>query len=198
MSGGALAALAVGGGCGDNWLGLSIDASDSFDDVLERIHTTSPTFSIGLANHGPMVMETLVTLGREDRVARWAAHYVHQLEVMPVADPLAEAERTSALGDVDRQPDWVATYGADVMAMSPRELLRREWSTLAPGWMATHGVLRVAHAVRSLERADTPSRRIELAHGLGHWAATFDRLPGTPGTRPTSGLDVGQIGRAHV
>jgi hypothetical protein len=39
---------------------------------------------------------------------------------------------------------------------------------------------RSAHAARSLPLADTPPRRHELATGLAHWAASYQRLPGTP------------------
>ena len=35
----------------------------------------------------------------------------------------------------------------------------------------THGVLRVAHAVRGIGQRETPLRRRELAEALGYWAA---------------------------
>src|SRR5262249_26478955 len=42
---------------------------------------------------------------------------------------------------------------------------------------ATHGPIRVGHAVRGLGERDTPSRRRELADALGAWAATWQQLP---------------------
>jgi hypothetical protein len=50
---------------------------------------------------------------------------------------------------------------------------------LAPGFCAaaTHGVIRVGHAVRSLAAADTPGRVRELADALASWAATYQELP---------------------
>ncbi len=42
---------------------------------------------------------------------------------------------------------------------------------------ATHGVIRVGHAARSLARHDTPGRRKELARGFAYWAATHQTLP---------------------
>lgn len=48
---------------------------------------------------------------------------------------------------------------------------------------ATHGVIRTAHAVRSLHSAgDEPDPLLvdELAQGLGFWAARYQTLPGTP------------------
>src|SRR5262249_52644641 len=55
-----------------------------------------------------------------------------------------------------------------------------EWALeLAPGLVAagTHGLIRTAHSVRSLEASETPARRHELAQGLGFWAARYVRLP---------------------
>ena len=53
---------------------------------------------------------------------------------------------------------------------------------LAPGMMAgaTHGIIRTAHAVRSLGREDTPERRAEFVTGLAYWAARYQVLPGLP------------------
>jgi hypothetical protein len=188
-AGGALAALAAPG-CGDNWLDVGIELEDGYDAVLDALHATGPEFSIGLSNHGPMVIDALAALGREDRASSWARRYARELEILPAGAPLTEPERTSALGAHERQADWIATYATDVIDIAPGELIAREWPTLAPAWASTHGVLRVAHALRALEREDTPSRRRELAHGLGYWAARFDRLPGEPGSRPESGRDV--------
>jgi len=188
---GGVALSATFGGCGDNWFDIGIRLGDDYDAVLDHLHVTDPEFGIGLSNHGPMVMEALVALGREDRVAAWARRYARGLELLPPGAPLSEAERVTALGDPSRHADWIATYVDDVATRSPAELIAREWATLSPGWAASHGVLRTAHAARALERADTPSRRRELAHGLGYWAARQDvRLPGEPGARAVAGLDV--------
>jgi hypothetical protein len=46
---------------------------------------------------------------------------------------------------------------------------------------ATHGLIRTAHAVRSLAAGDTPERRAELIAGLAYWAARYQVLPGVPG-----------------
>jgi len=185
--GGLVSALA---GCGDNWLGLDIPLDASYDDVLDQLHTTAPEFSIGLSNHGPMVMETLVALGREDRVAAWARRYVHELEPMTPGAAIVSSDRPGAIGDHARYADWIATYSEDATRLAPRELLAREWPVLCPAWASTHGLLRVAHAMRALDRSDTPSRRRELAQGLGYWAGRYDRLPGEPGARAVADNDV--------
>ena len=53
---------------------------------------------------------------------------------------------------------------------------------LAPAVMAaaTHGLIRTAHACRSLAAEETPQRKYELAQGLGYWAARYYTLPGCP------------------
>ena len=45
---------------------------------------------------------------------------------------------------------------------------------------ATHGVIRVGHAVESLRAEDNGVRRRELAHGLGYWAARWQRVVAAP------------------
>jgi hypothetical protein len=66
------------------------------------------------------------------------------------------------------------------------------WPRLLPGLAAsaTHGVIRTAHAVRSLRNAPgTPDPLLvdELAQGLGFWAARYQTLPGAPAL--VGGLD---------
>jgi len=43
---------------------------------------------------------------------------------------------------------------------------------------ATHGILRTAHAVRTLDSGENEQRLHELAEGLGYWAARYQTLPG--------------------
>ena len=43
----------------------------TIDEALDLLHRTSPDLSGGGSNHGPMVAETLCTLGRPDAVLPW-------------------------------------------------------------------------------------------------------------------------------
>ncbi|GAB3949236.1 hypothetical protein GCM10027614_47670 [Micromonospora vulcania] len=55
------------------------------------------------------------------------------------------------------------------------------WPRLLPGIAAgaTHGVIRVGHAVRALDTPDAgPQRRTELGQALGYWAARWQPVPG--------------------
>ncbi|MCO4770789.1 MAG: hypothetical protein KDA24_12225 [Deltaproteobacteria bacterium] len=171
-------------GCGVD-LDLAPDAT--FDEVLDALHATAPLFDNGLANHGPMAAETLVELGLSDRVAAYIEDYASRLEWRGNDDLVTAADRPASLGDTSRAEGWIAGYEAEVDGgVSALDLLRRDWAMLAPGLVGAgwHGLLRVAHAVRSLEREDTPSRHRELAHGLGLLGAAARPLPGTPESTP--------------
>jgi Questin oxidase-like len=70
-------------------------------------------------------------------------------------------------------------------------MLARWWPRLLPGLAAsaTHGVIRTAHAVRSLvDAGNNPDRLLldELARGLAFWAARYQTLPGAPSLRGKS------------
>lgn len=189
LAGGVTLAAALPG-CGDDWLDIGIRDGDDYDTVLDHVHETHPEIGLRLSNHAPMAMDALVALGRGDRIARWTRRYARILDPLPAGDPLPLAQRPCALGDHALHAEWIATYLEDAAALSPRALIARDFATLAPAWAAQHGVLRTAHALRALDRADTPSRRRELAHALGYWACRHDLPQGPPGVRPVAGLDV--------
>ena len=185
LSAGAL----VAAGC-DAGLMLGLSPGDSFDTVLDRLHDTDVEFGGGLSNHGPMGAEALVEMGLGERVVDWVNGYAEDLALRMAAAPLSEAERQRALGDFEKRAGWIAWYEAEASGVAPGALLARELPRLLPASLSLHGLLRTAHAYRSLSRQDTPSRRRELAHALGYWASRYDTLPGTPGKTPQSGLDV--------
>jgi hypothetical protein len=64
------------------------------------------------------------------------------------------------------------------------------WPRLLPGIAAgaTHGVIRVGHAVRTLLGGNgDPAAATELAHGLAFWAGRWRTVPGV--AAPAGGLD---------
>lgn len=158
-------------------------ADDAIDGVLARFAARGPEFGGGLANHGPMAAEALVTLGRGDDVERWSEWYARQLIDPPDArNPIAPGAWREALGDMRRAGDWSVFFRRELAASPWRDVLDTWVARLGPGIMAgaTHGVLRVAHAVRSLDRAETPQRIDELALGLAYWAARYQVIPDAP------------------
>jgi hypothetical protein len=165
---------------------------DVIDEALERFGTTGPEFGGGLSNHGPMAADALIALGRPDAVVGWSEWYAQRLTEHPQPrNPIAAAEWQEALGDIKRAGDWIAFFDAELRERPWTEVLETWVARLAPGIMAgaTHGVLRTAHGVRSLDRGESAVRLHELAEGLGYWAARYQALPGElagNGTLPPS------------
>jgi hypothetical protein len=98
---------------------------------------------------------------------------------------IGDADWREHLGDERLFGDWTAYLRSQARETYWRELLLRWWPRLLPGLAAsaTHGVIRTAHAVRSLLAAgDEPDGLLvdELAQGLGFWAARFQTVPGDP------------------
>jgi Questin oxidase-like len=155
-------------------------------DALDRLRGTGPEFDGFLANHGPMAAEALVRLGSAERVGGWVTGYLPRLDDAPeVIRGISAEDWPERLGDVRLAGDWTAYLRREASETGWRELLLRWWPRLLPGLAAsaTHGVIRTAHAVRSLRAAgDGPEPLLvdELAQGLALWAARYERLPGNP------------------
>ena len=156
----------------------------TIDEALDILRDTGPEFGGGLSNHGPMAAEALFALGRPDAVIPWVERYKRRLQESPDArSPIPREAWKEALGDVRRVGDWIALFDRELTGAAWPEVLREWVPRLAPGLMAgaTHGLIRTAHAVRSLAAGETAERRHELAGGLGYWAARYQELPGRPG-----------------
>lgn len=149
------------------------------DEAFERFAKTGPEFGPGLSNHGPMGSEALVALGRSDVVQMWSTWYAPRLrEPVSARQPIEPDDWPEAMGQIERVGDWVLFFERELAEAPWTDVLERWVARLAPGVMATHGVLRTAHAVRALDRGATPTRVHELAQGLGYWAARYQELPG--------------------
>jgi hypothetical protein len=154
------------------------------DAHLQRFHATAPSYDGGMSNHGPMVVEALETVGLERYAAAYVEDALRALEPLPQA---ADAER--ALGDRN-EAAWIEHYRRAIEAGSVESVVREALPTLLPGIMAgaTHGLIRLSHAVRGWTRTPTPVRAVEVAHALGYWAAWYQPLPGAAGIEPSVGL----------
>lgn len=163
---------------------------DAINDALDRLDDLG--YERGgdadLANHGPMAAEALAVLGHGDEVPGWVRGYRAAMDhhEPPSArfaiDGADESSWRPALGAFDRAGDWAALFERELAEQPWREVLARWWPRLLPGLFSrlTHGVIRTAHAVRSVASTDQPSSRqlTELARGLAYWAARFTGLPG--------------------
>ncbi len=151
--------------------------------ALSLLEDCGPEFGAGLSNHGPMGAEALIALGREGEVEAWTANYRKRLLDQPSNVVCIEpGEWQAALGDVARVRDWEDFFAIEMDEASWADVLERWTPRLAPGMMAgaTHGIIRTAHAVRSLVAEETPLRHKELISGLAYWAARYQELPGVP------------------
>jgi hypothetical protein len=162
------------------------------DQALEKFQERDLEWGAGLANHGPMAAEALCALGHPALLEGLVDVYAPRLSPLRVGAPIAVGDRTVALGDPARLPDWVATFERACATGPWRELLADELPPLLAGLFAGagHGLLRVAHAARALEQEETPIRRRELAFGLAYWAGRYQELPGLPSQARQQGFGV--------
>jgi len=141
-----------------------------------------------LTNHGPMAAEALIALGRAEQVAAWVEGYKRRFtSPYPAAyRAVTRANWREALGDARREADWVEFMSRELKEAAWPQVVGQWASTLAPGLSAAaaHGLIRTAHAVRSLQAKETELRRRELAEGLGYWAARYQPLPDAPSGKP--------------
>ncbi|HEX3414529.1 MAG TPA: questin oxidase family protein [Stellaceae bacterium] len=153
---------------------------ESLDEALETLAGCDIGLKNGNSNHAPMVAEALCAMGRPQAVMPWIARYEERLLPRPAAgDPIRAETWRSALGQRDRFADWAEFFGEELRRAPWPEVLDRWTGRLMPGFCAaaTHGVIRVGHAVRSLVVAETAWRRRELGDALAGWAATYRELP---------------------
>ena len=172
-------------------------ATITIDEMLDLLGFAGAEMVNGNANHGPMAAEALFAMGREDDVLPWVDGYKGRLMYRPEPSlAIPNAEWREYLGARDRLGDWIVLFEKE-LDETPWQVVVGQWvPRLAPGLMAaaTHGLIRTAHAVRSLSAVETPRRRDELAQGLGYWAARYYTLPGDPspanaGHTPRAALD---------
>ncbi|WP_182523431.1 questin oxidase family protein [Nocardioides dongkuii] len=150
------------------------------DDAYDRLRSTGPEFDGWLSNHGPMAAEALARHGHEDRISAWLDGYCRRLEGAPGRSGRIDDWR-AALGDPQRLGDWLGWFEEELREHPWTHVLHTWWPRLVPGIAAgaTHGVIRVGHAVRVLrDEGETPARVAELAQGLGYWAARWQPVPG--------------------
>jgi hypothetical protein len=162
----------------------------TLDEAYQRLHTTGPEFDGWLSNHGPMAAEAMVRRGHADRVHGWLDGYMRRLEEFPRGSGPIGAEWQEALGDPRRIADWTAYFRREVSQQPWRQALGTWWPRLLPGVAAaaTHGVIRVGHAVRALRQDGEDADHVtEMAHGLAYWAARWQPVPGAQATLPPLG-----------
>jgi hypothetical protein len=155
-------------------------AYESLDEVLETLAPFGPDLRNGNTSHAPMAVEALCALGRDDAVVPWLDRYRAELLPMPARRERISAENwRGALARPERAGDWSAFFAEELLGAAWREVLDRWIGRLAPALCAsaTHGVIRVGHAVRALALAESSARLRELADALASWAFAYQELP---------------------
>lgn len=169
----------------------------------------------GFIMHAPMAAEALATLGFCDEVPGWIDWNVAARDIGPAPeqvcniDPASEAEWRSALGQSGRLADWVVLFRRQIGDLGWQATLTVWWPRLVPGMLAglTHGLIRTAHAIRSVASSDVPSelQLHELGNGLALWAGLYEPTggrgpaatapaPGSPGSPgPQDGADPADV-----
>lgn len=153
---------------------------DPLDTALARLHRHGPEYGGGLSDHGPMVVEALAALGREDAILPWLDAYEPRLESPPVPKSEIALDRwRDALGR-ENPAEWLVLFERELERQGWRALLTTWLPRLAPGLIAgaAHGAIRTAHAARAIAAKETPARQAELARGLAYWASCWETLPG--------------------
>ncbi len=172
--------------------------ADALADALDRLAHHGFTDGGGMAHHAPMGAEALSALGYHDQVASWVDVYNQRHDPMgaPGADhpltPGDDTEVAAALGDPSRLGDWAALFDHLLHEQLWPDVVRAWVPRLLPGYGGafTHGLLRTAHAVRTIDAVgSTPAARRELGRALAWWAGTYTELPGRPGLAGTLTLD---------
>jgi hypothetical protein len=171
---------------------MQTSAYAALDDALDAIAGFGIDLRNGNSNHAPMVAEALCALGRPDAVMPWLERYRERMQLRPApGEPIRRDAWHAALGRRERFADWVLLFDGELAEAPWPSVLDRWVDRLASGFSAaaTHGPIRVGHAVRALADRETPSRRRELADALAGWAATFRELPGA---------DMSDAGAGHL
>jgi hypothetical protein len=161
---------------------------DSLDEALEALAGYGSGLANGNFNHAPMVAEALCAMGRPAAVMPWIERYRPRMVARTAPDErISTSAWREALGQRGSFAAWSAFFAEQLSGAPWHEVLDRWAGRLAPGLSAaaTHGVIRVGHAVRALSAQETPLRRRELGDALASWAASYSELPSASGIPPT-------------
>lgn len=132
----------------------------SLDAFLSRLAPFGPEYGPSLSSHVPMVLEVLDRLGRLDAAEGYLGVWTPRLRPLaPLTDP-----------ELGAYPAALENARSRIERLGPSGALAEAMPGLASGMLgaAFHGLIRVAHAARSVARAGSPERREELARALAY------------------------------
>ena len=145
---------------------MNNQAFTALDAGLQALGELSPEYGAELSDHAPMVLEALDRLEASAAIAPFLARTLPKLRKLnAVAEP--------GLGNYEQ---LVAQASEELLQKGGPQVLLDWFPRYAPGLAgaAFHGLIRLAHAQRSLARASSASaetltlRRAELAKALAY------------------------------
>ncbi|MBS2011428.1 MAG: DUF4243 domain-containing protein [Deltaproteobacteria bacterium] len=151
--------------------------------ALEALSDLSPEYGPQLTDHAPMVVEALERI-EPSAIEPFLARTLPRLRPLdrepdPALHAFAASARLVAQG-LERD-------GADHVLEETAPALGR-----SVAGAAFHGIIRIAHALRGLDRDPHPTRRAELARALTYAAVRADVLPQRPLARARDTLTLGE------
>ena len=155
----------------------------ALDDALDLLAGHGSALMNGNFNHAPMVAEALCALDCPGAVVPWLERYRARLLPRPPDNRAVGRDHwRDELGRDGSFAAWCDFFSDELAGEGWPQVLDRWIVRLAPGASAaaTHGVIRVGHAVRAVAAGETPARRRELADALASWAESYRELPPAP------------------
>ena len=153
----------------------------TLDDALDTISPYGIELKNGNSNHAPMVAEALCAMGRPEAVMPWLARYRDRMSPRPAArDRIRRDAWRMALGRRERFADWAAFFRDELEEVPWHDVLDHWVGGLASGFCAaaTHGVIRVGHAVRGLSAGETPAADARTRRRAGRLGGDMARAAG--------------------
>jgi hypothetical protein len=169
---------------------MAVTRQEALNDALERLQEIGFTHEPNFAEHGPMAVDALSAMGRNDEVRSWVEAYKARYRHFPPPArqaPIDEADEAGwrgALGTYSRTTDWHDFFNRALAEQPWRDVVSIWAPRLIPGYAGalTHGLIRTTHAVRGIAEATAPTRpqHDELARGLAYWAGSYHAVGGEP------------------
>jgi len=146
---------------------------DVLDTVYRKYEHSHPFLPVThFIDHSTMGPEALVALGLGHKAMDWISHHpVRRYEAPSTGIPISSAWQ-DAVGRKECHGDWLRYFESELNGAAFQRVIATWTERFAHdvGAFLFHGLIRTAHAARSLEQKDTQARRMELAHGLALWA----------------------------
>ncbi|MFD5259006.1 hypothetical protein ACFWM5_40150 [Streptomyces bobili] len=124
------------------------DTSGRLDEALERLHTNGPERGRP-SHHAPMVVASPAARGQAGAVHRRLDLYRPRPEEFPdPVEPVTDADRRAARGDIRRAADWIAYFTRALTERPWREVLALSGTGPLPGRLTAWSADTYAGAVR--------------------------------------------------